>query len=753
MLNPYLLWFLPLALVPVLLHLFSLRRIKTIDLSTFRFLMESYAQQRRKVKLLEFLLMALRALFVLLIILALSRPVVERFAFLFKGQGGRAVALVIDAGASMALRSGATTSFERARGAARSVIERLGDEDHVTLIEAAAYPRVVEQRFAGRPEPILQSLEAMQPGSATSDIGAALAMALSGPRRGTRVVYILTDGNRKAWSGVEDHPALEELDPDDRVVVMNVGKAGTVRNLAAIGDPPSSLQPVVGLPVVLHASVMNSSGEDVDTVLTATVDDRELSRLNLSLRPGERATRPVSFTPQRAGVIRGQFALPADAFPADDTFLFCLNVQEGLSVVVVAPPPAADAPAASWFLRAALESPRKAGRELSAADRQIAAALTVKEVPAAKVARNSLQRADLVILAESDLPIAAREALLEYVRNGGGLMLFPGSDPKSIELCAFLFAGAAGGEPPVRLAEPVGNPDDESGFLAVSGLKLNHPVLRVFDEADADFFDTVRVYRHYPIELPRAAAGTNDAPDAAAAVSTLLHLPDQTPLLVDTRIGLGRVLLAGIPVTPEWSNLPLKPEFVPLLLRAVAYLRRAAEVEIAPNVRPHRPAVIRVSDLWPDAHVQAFTPDGKPHTIELHRSGSRRVGALAETAHKGYYRVLVAPRAAGAPDRLELGFAVNLDTRDAEIVRQGESEILDTLAPARAVYVEGQPDDPLLTNQLAQRREIWRVLIWVMFLVIGVEFLLSNLRTRRREAGTGAGAVARRWLRETVDGV
>ena len=49
MLNPLLLWFLPLALVPVLLHLVTLYRLRTVELSTFRFLMDSYTRQRRQI--------------------------------------------------------------------------------------------------------------------------------------------------------------------------------------------------------------------------------------------------------------------------------------------------------------------------------------------------------------------------------------------------------------------------------------------------------------------------------------------------------------------------------------------------------------------------------------------------------------------------------------------------------------------------------------------------------------------------------
>ena len=68
MVNPLLLLFLPLALVPILLHLLTRHRLHTIELSTFRFLMDSYVQQRRRLRLLEFLVMLLRFGFVALIL-------------------------------------------------------------------------------------------------------------------------------------------------------------------------------------------------------------------------------------------------------------------------------------------------------------------------------------------------------------------------------------------------------------------------------------------------------------------------------------------------------------------------------------------------------------------------------------------------------------------------------------------------------------------------------------------------------------
>ena len=74
-LHPALLWLLPLAAIPVVLHLLTLHRLKTVELSTFRFLFDSYLQQRRRMQFLEALLAMLRTLFLLLLVMMIAGPI------------------------------------------------------------------------------------------------------------------------------------------------------------------------------------------------------------------------------------------------------------------------------------------------------------------------------------------------------------------------------------------------------------------------------------------------------------------------------------------------------------------------------------------------------------------------------------------------------------------------------------------------------------------------------------------------------
>ena len=140
---------------------------------------------------------------------------------------------------------------------------------------------------------------------------------------------------------------------------MNVGPRRPAPNLSVIGQPPRVDRPVVGLPVTLHATVANTSGDQtVDTVLSVVLDDEQIAQIDLTIPPGQKVTRPVYLTPTSAGIVRGRFELPADAFPDDDAYLFCLNVEPNVRVLVIAPADGEDpADRPNLYLRSALQSP------------------------------------------------------------------------------------------------------------------------------------------------------------------------------------------------------------------------------------------------------------------------------------------------------------------------------------------------------------------------------------------------------------
>ena len=76
-LNPVVLFGLIAASIPVIIHLLNLRKLKKINFSTLKFLNELQKNKIRRVKLKQWLLLALRMLIILFLVTAFARPTLE----------------------------------------------------------------------------------------------------------------------------------------------------------------------------------------------------------------------------------------------------------------------------------------------------------------------------------------------------------------------------------------------------------------------------------------------------------------------------------------------------------------------------------------------------------------------------------------------------------------------------------------------------------------------------------------------------
>lgn len=751
MLNPLLLWFLPLAALPVILHLLNLSRLRDVQLPTYRFLMEGYVQQRRRLQLVEWLLLLLRTAVVALAVAALARPVVEHSGALFGGRGGRDVVFVIDTGMTTGLVTDGLSALHRIRAAVAAAVERLAPDDFVTLVRAGISPRLLHRAARGDGLRITAELDALEPDPGTSDLGAALALALSGPPRGPRTVWIASNCEARAWNRLGEHPAATRLPDDVQLVVADLGaESGPVRNLAVLGDPPRAQRPVVGLPVELRLRVAAAGfAGATDTKATVVLDDEVVAQVPVVVPQDREATALVSLTPTRAGVLRGHVALPADAFPEDDTLHFVLNVEPRVGVLVVAPPGVAALADPALFLRTALESPRSTATTDAPAAPEAAAdaaslAVTVARADALK--EEEVRAADVIIAVDVTLDGRRAGWIRDHVAAGrAGLMLVAGSQPKAGNAATTL----VGDGPGILFGKPVGDPDAESGARSPGTVDHSHPIFASFapapDTATTErgaMLDTLVVFRHTPLLLRPLPSRDVRAGERPPPQSVLLRLDDGTPLVAETRLGKGRMLVCGVPATPDWSNLPVHPAFVPFVLRAVQHLRPEPPVIAVESVRACEPAPVRVDATWRRAVVQVVDPRGRRTALELVAGDGGAAGSHEETCRLGTYAFDVEPPADLTASPIRLGMAVNPDVETAAVEHVPAVDVARLFAPHEVTSLAGTAEDPTLHTTLAGRREIWRTLIIVVFSLIGLEFVLGTLRPA---AAPGEAQAAGSW--------
>jgi len=730
-----------LAVVPILLHLLTLHRLRTVELSTYRFLFDSYVQQRRQMKFLEALLAFLRTLFLLALVLVFCRPVVRHWDRLFGGGSGRDVVMLLDASASMNARTAGRSALDRAKTAALAVAGQLGKDDRLTLIRVGAQPTEVFGRFSSDVETTREKVEAVRPGPARANLFAAFSQVLGGEGRRDRqpVVYLFSDGQASSWREVREQ-GLERLIPEGtKITVVDVGGDATLANRGVIGDAPRRELAVAGLPVRLRPRVVNHArSEPADLTVGVFLDEKEVARIPLSVRPGESASKEIIYTPTEAGVIRGRFEIAADRFPDDDNFLFVLHVVPQLKVLLVNGYPAADPfENEALYVRTALAATAEGDRDqagtlpakLLGPGPEFVRSLDVREIPEGQLSTESLHETGVVILLNcGGLGKEQYQSLREFVRAGGGLLIFPG-DKVNAESYSRQFFPVPGQPGETLTAATLGSPQGDlanhESFVRLTSIDFAHPALSVFDDPDHHYLTTASFFRRFPITLaePRGSAWP------------LARFGTGAPALIENHLGTGVVILSAFPATARWTNLPLKPEFVPLLLRLLSYASQAPDLVVPSTVPADGAAEIAVAGTWAPAMAKVIDPSGQSSPVALERSAARLLGQFDQTSAKGYYTVQARGGRLEPPQTAGTAFAVNTAPEESDFQTVAEDQVRQWLAPAQLTFVSASSGAEQAHGSLGEEREIWRPLIFLLFALIGVEFLLATMGSHAAAEG------------------
>jgi hypothetical protein len=749
-LHPLLLWLLPLAVIPILLHLLTLHRLKTVELSTYRFLFDSYVQQRRRMQFLEALLAMLRTLFLLVLIFLICRPIVKHWNQLFRTGSGREVILLVDCSASMKAQTGGVAALERAKRAALALVDHLGPDDRLTLVRVTARAEEVFSRFARDAGPLREKIEGLKASPARANFYTALEQVLGSEttRRGKPLVYVFTDCQASGWREVRDQGLERQLPPGGQLLIVNVGSQETAGNLAVLGDAPRRNHVIAGLPLELQPRVVNySRSENADATVRIIVDEKEITRLRLTLQPGETAMRKVIFVPAEPGNLRGRFEVSApnaDRFPDDNRFLFTLAVAPRVKVLLVNGNPSPDPlENEGLYLRTALTVSREEVEKKMAAlagGKEAVRALDVQEITEDRINPESLQDASVVILSDCGrLGGQQFEWLRNFVSSGGGLLVFPGERVNSDQYNREFFTVPGPQEvhlTAATLKPPEGDPNRAETFEQLGVVDFAHPVLSVFDDPEAHYLKSAYFGRRFPILMPRKPEQTWPLAEFARG----------GPALVESRFGDGLVLLGAFPANAKWTNLPLKPEFVPLILRLVGYAQRRPVLEVPSVVQPDAVAEVSVAKTWNAASGKVTDEAGRSSPLTFERSASRLIGAFERTGEHGYYTVEVAGDSSKQKQQGTAVFAVNLAPEESDVEVLGENQFRELLPGAPLTWIDATAEAQQLFGAVGNEREMWRPLIFLLFAIIGVEFTLATLDGSNRE-GEGSVTVAQRLRR------
>jgi hypothetical protein len=706
-----------LLAIPVIVHLFKPRKMRPTPFSSLRWLKQAHQRLSRRIQWHQWLLFLLRAGCLVLLVLALTRPLAGPRA------SGRPTDrfVVLDVGQAMAYESpGVPAPLERGRELAADLLTHSRPGDRTALLLAGARTQIVTAPVADAAS-ARAALPAVRAESADGNLGASLPLVrFLAPQaeagRDVELVF-LTANRQQSWQPDAIDAFLKHLPQPPRVRVVELGP-GTARNawiagahlLAPAGADYRLLRVEVGC--------VGEAGQERSVHLrgVAGLNDEVQTAV---LTAGE-TTRVDFKVPAGLGLV-GQVAelrlQPGDALASDDVYYLNLDTAWALQVLLVEPEaPGEDAPGAGQCLRTGVEVLTAEGSQ----------SLALVSRTAAGVAPGDVHRADIIFLAGVPrLSDAALEALEARVQLGAGLVVFlgPDLDPSFYNHKLYRALQPADGLLPAPLKAGAG-PGRQGNPGLLTGVRWSHPLLApLHDPLQGD----LRLCRFSRCAEFTEPLGRSDA--------VLARFDDDVPALIERQLGAGRVLLWNTTADDRWSDLPRRGSFVPLLDQMIAYLSSGG---VRRQLVAGEAVTLPLAEYRAGEEVAVLTPGGARRKPQLQEVGGRAFLRLDDVSEPGMYRV---ERAGGAG----FAFAVNARRDGSPLVPMDAHTLEQWWAPTALEVLGGDE----AARQLAADSSGWP--LWPALALAGCLLLLAETvyvhrLCPRRDPPAAESVVPRRGL-------
>ncbi len=699
---PYMLWGAAAAGVPIALHFFFRSRYRTVPWAAMKFLLMSIEQTSRRLKFQELLLLIVRCAVLVLLALALARPLIS--TVVASGKEAVDAVFVFDTSFSMGAREGKQTRLDFAKSAALAIIDHLPAYSTVQVVTCADKALLLGPRESGNLDQARQIIKKLELTDLATDLAPGATEAVSALARGSspnKELYLFSDMQKLGWEQNAGPLAKTLKDLSDRATIYLVRCGSQVpRNVAVLGIAPQSGIPRPGERVGFAVLVRNTGAVPVQNLRVGLAVDgrgKEHEEQPIAvLKPGETRAVTLSAKLGKAGLRVLTATVKQDDLDADNRFDQVIQVRDQVRVLVVDGGRDEREPdrSAAYYLEHALAPVKD---DLKPKYHVRVTSLTPRQVSAAELAKH-----DVCILVNVALergpagvevpPADFVDQLGPFVRRGGGLIVFGGDHVVPAAYNRVL--GKQLGLLPLKVAGVASFPEEKA--IQPDRNSIDAPSLLRFRE-DEDYKDLGGVDVLRTLDLEELVKDAKDGKEAGReVVRVLMRYTNGKPAIASRKVDAGEVLLFGTSAAPGWKPktreatwnwLALWPGYVPFVEASLNHLLHRQtqnhNFTAGDTLRWHPPAA-RDGDIE-QSYVLVYPPEkagaegkrvalGRAETVQ-----GRAVVTATGLERAGVYRLTLADRigdeASGQgepvpPERrerkpLDVPFAVVPDLRES----------------------------------------------------------------------------------------
>ena len=697
LLNAGMLWWLPAAAAPLVIHLLSRLRVREMPWAAVDYLLAALRESRRRIRLEQWLLLLVRTLLVVLVVVAVAQPRVQSSGPVAAAGRKTHHVLVLDGSYSMAYQATDKRRFDQARQLAAQIVQQAPEGDAFSLVLLSDRPRIVVGPPAFHRDDFLKEVEQLELPHGGANLAKALglvdevlAMAKHEAHRlDRRQVCFLTDLHRVTWdvdrldkAARDDfHKLTRRLAKAADSVAIDFGQRDAENvALAALRCAESLVTP--GQPVEIRAELKDFGRQPHDRQpVEMLVDGSPVKQEHVALPPGGEAGVSFSWRFPSAGDHTVEVRALGDRLDVDNHRFLVVPVKQEIRVLCVDGRPSGEAAGgATSYLTTALAPQREGtGRAL----------VRPEVVPESALLECRLSEYDCAILANvAQFTASEAKALDAYLRGGGNLIFFLGDQVRAENYNEQLGGGNPSGVRilPARLGPVVSQP-----AIRLDPLDYQHPIIRAFRSRENSGLLTTPIYRYFRLTLP----------ETSKAQKVLMSGSD--PVIVEEPVHRGRVILVATSADTSWDEiwtpLPLWPSFLPLVHEMLGFTLgnqlRERNLTVGQPLGGSFAVPASAAALAGRVSSPSYTvrpPDGSAQERQFQAEGEDAAWSYPETNQSGFYIAEFGP-----PISRSETFAVNVDPAESDLSAITAEELQGRVWPEITVV------DPANWQQLAEQ--------------------------------------------------
>ncbi len=602
-----------LASLPVIIHILSRLRYRTVRFAAMEFLLRSDELNRRRLILEQLLLLLLRVLAVILITLLIGRLVLDPARLLMLRGSSVHHVMILDDTLSLREQRGDQSVFTMAVSTLENMLsdaesQRSGARVSILTVSSPDRPvisdRPLNQLLIQEVNLRLRTLKATYRSASPTAALMAARTILAADGGIAPQVHVITDFRRTDWqNNPEVISALESLKSINSKVQVVRLVADPGNNIAITSLTGSTTAIARGIPWRIHVEARNYGAAPVQGLRAKILLDgapMPSTILFPDLDASKEVTVSHDITFQDTGTHRIEVQLDDDVLLPDNSRFLTIDVTEKRQILLVDDDPQQED---AGFVSSAIS----ADSDLTgiAADVRSSQALNSLNLAAYDV---------IYMMNVRDLPADSVVQLAGYVRDGGGVAWFPG-EQVSAEWYRSLYQNAQQRLFPVPLGSVTSAGSRIPDVIAAddgaeSGYQIpvfsNHPVFSVYNTPDSPFAEAVHISKWLSVDDSWQVQDS----ERQDGVTTLARLRNGAPVIFEHSLGEGRILTFLTGAGKRWSNWPVAPAawgYVVVHLSMHPYLQRRTSTSQMQEIAES------LTMTWPAAqysgNVEVYLPE------------------------------------------------------------------------------------------------------------------------------------------------